>query len=687
MQGRPEEERGTRRADLSECRHPTGILEEWLAPIRYVTLHHTPSYLYCEPRLISERLPGVNTGFGGNADTRTEDHTGLQRALMQLTQSAVLTTEDIGTHGSCHEYLETHAMPSAWTRGAMLLRANANIRGHSAISKGVLETLLELLNRDIIPVVPLRGSISASGDLMPLSYIAGALQGSPDVFVRIGGRSGRPTVISAYHALKEASITPIVLAPKEELSLINGTAVAAAVASLSLYEANQLAAIAQVLTALTSEALHANVGWAHPFIAAIRPHEGQIETAQNLRTCWIGSKLVYGLQKTKDGPQGGLAQERYALRSSPQWLAPVLEDLQSAQRQLTVELNSTSDNPVVNIHDNDVHCGANFQATSVTAATEKVRLSLQLIGKMLFAQTTELINHNMSHGLPPNLAADDPSLSFCLKGIDINMAAYTSELGWLANPVSSHVQSAEMHNQAINSLGLLSARQTFNAVECLSLIVASALYASCQGVDLRVLHRTFIAAARAPSKTLIDHAMAEMSITDYNFDGLWDAFEESWYKHSDKDARVRCDKASEVLIGAEFLRSDPLSTTAFAQIDLARKQWSTLLEQSYTAHRDTFFQKPTTEEYLGQGTKIIYRFVRGRLGVPLHRGLVEHPVADDPGANMIDGRPKRTIGSWVSRIYEAVRDGSLFEEIATVFGALLEESGRGETAEGSNNGA
>ncbi|XP_014561721.1 hypothetical protein COCVIDRAFT_59611, partial [Bipolaris victoriae FI3] len=127
-----------------------------------------------------------------------------------------------------------------------------------------------------------------------------------------------------------------------------------------------------------------------------------------------------------------------------------------------------------------VHCGANFQAASVTAATEKVRLSLQSIGKMLFSQVSEMINHDLSNGLPPNLAADDPSVSFCLKGLDANTAAYTSELGFLANPVSNHVQSAEMHNQSINSLGLLSARQTFAAIECLSMIVANALYTACQ---------------------------------------------------------------------------------------------------------------------------------------------------------------------------------------------------------------
>ncbi|OIW34307.1 phenylalanine ammonia-lyase [Coniochaeta ligniaria NRRL 30616] len=622
-------------------------------------------------------LYGVNTGFGGSADTRTKDLLGLQRALMQHTQSAILTREDRSESASRHEYLEAHSMPSVWARATMLVRANANVRGHSAMTRGVLDTVLELLNRDIVPIIPLRGSISASGDLMPLSYVSGAIQGNPDVYVRVGGRKGTPRVMTAQEALRKASVQPIVLGPKEGLSLINGTAAAAAVASLGLFEANQLAVISQMLTALSSEALHANAEWAHPFIAAVRPHRGQIEAAQNIRTFLQGSKLVYGLELTKDRFKSGLAQERYPLRSSPQWLSPLLEDLASAEDQLTVELNSTSDNPVVNVADNDIHCGANFQAATVTSATEKIRLALQSIGKMLFAQTSEMINHNLSNGLPPNLAADDPSLSFCLKGIDVNTAAYTSELGFLANPVSNHVQSAEMHNQAINSLGLLSARQTLAAVECLSLIVANCLYTGCQAVDLRTLHMTFVADIREPSKRLLSSLLENEAASGAVFEVFWKLFEEAWYASSAYDANERCDKASEVLATAILARSQLTGHIAVAKVEAARLQFSTMLLEAYQSHRAAFFRRPTTAAYLGRGTKVAYMFVRDRLGVPMHQGLVEHPIADDPDGNVIDGRPKKTIGSWVSMIYEAVRDGSLGDEVC---GFLAAEAGGGSSS-------
>ena len=128
---------------------------------------------------------------------------------------------------------------------------------------------------------------------------------------------------------------------------------------------------------------------------------------------------------------------------------------------------------------------------SVTNAMEKTRLALHHIGKLLFAQCTELINPTMNRGLPPNLAATDPSHNYFAKGIDIHAAAYVGELGYLANPVSTHVQSAEMHNQAVNSLALISARATLNALEVLSLLTSSYLYALCQALDLRALQHEF----------------------------------------------------------------------------------------------------------------------------------------------------------------------------------------------------
>jgi phenylalanine ammonia-lyase len=154
------------------------------------------------------------------------------------------------------------------------------------------------------------------------------------------------------------------------------------------------------------------------------------------------------------------------LRTAPQFLGPQIEDILTALTTITQECNSSNycppisqfprlslllatDNPLIDSETGEIHHGGNFQAMAVTNAMERTRLSLHHIGKLLFAQSTELTNVVMNRGLPPSLAATDPSLNYHAKGIDIATAAYVAELGYLANPVSTHIQSAEMHNQAV----------------------------------------------------------------------------------------------------------------------------------------------------------------------------------------------------------------------------------------------
>ncbi|KAK7752200.1 hypothetical protein SLS62_005944, partial [Diatrype stigma] len=631
-----------------------------IAPVR---LTHTPH-------------EGVNTGFGGSADVRTRDLLGLQVSLIQHTQSAVIIGNDTGDDE--HEELRHHVMPRAWVKGAMVTRVNSNIRGHSAIKLSVGEAIVKLVENDCTPFIPLRGSISASGDLMPLSYMAGSIMGNPDIKVQVG--KGRERVIlPADKALQKLGMEPTVLGAKEGLSLINGTAPSAAVASLAIHDANNLAVTCQLLTAMTAEGLAANVEWAHPFISDVRPHPGQIEAATNIRSFLAGSHLVTGSgRRAKDRFRTGIVQERYALRTSPQWLAPVLEDLALAQRQVEAELNASTDNPLVDVAGEDVYSGGNFQAASVTAAVEKARLSLQMLGKLLFSQTSELINPGYSNGLPPNLAADDPSLSFCLKGVDVNMAAYQAELAFLANPVSSHVQSAEMHNQSLNSLALVNGRYTMQAVELVSLMCAAALYTACQAVDLRVLHMTFLDVLRPTlSALLCDYRL--VAGEDSPLPSLvWKDVCKAWYDTPSLDAAERADRVASATVPTivEFIARDTSSSSSSSSNDngpaagggglAALKNIQTLKEEisktvldMYMQHRTAFFARQTTAQYLGHTTRRCYEFVRHTLGVPFNRGLVEQP---GPGGDAeLDGRPKKIIGSWVSMVYEAVRDGRLIE--------------------------
>jgi phenylalanine ammonia-lyase len=656
---------------------------------------------------------GVNTGYGGSADSRTDNHAALQLSLMQHTQSAVTTSGDRGDFSSDLQDLGSHAMPYSWVKASMLVRENQTMRGHSAIRVEVVETLNQLISKDLIPLVPLRGSISASGDLMPLSFIAGALQGCPDIFIRVKQEQGYE-LLPADQALKKANIKPIVLGPKEGLGLINGTAPSAALASLALYETHQLAVLSQYLTILACETLAGNLEWLNPFIADIRPHIGQKEAAANMRTFMAGSKLVSGIHSTgKDRFKVGLCQDRYATRTSQQWIGPQLEDLMLAHQQVTTELNSTTDNPLVDVSASDVHSGGNFQAASITSAMEKARLSLQMLGKMLFGQCTEMINPALNHGLPGNLAADDPSLSFTMKGIDTNMAAYMSELAYIANPVSSHVQSAEQHNQAVNSLAFISARYTMTAVDLVSLMSACFIYVGCQGVDLRVMHNTFLESFKSVIETVTSDVIGRF-LPQANLDALctelFGRIAAVWAETTSLDAHQRCEKAASACISilthhlsvhqshrvqdpngrveeaatkcpSRILDNKPQITPSIDTIETWRRRILVAMNEHYISHRTQFFEKQTTVEYLGQASQKIYSFVREELRVPFHTGLVEHPT---PGDDVLDGRPKKTIGSWVGIIYESLRDGRLYDKLMEALAQGLE--GVVENGDGPQHG-
>ncbi|KAF5234278.1 hypothetical protein FAUST_7738 [Fusarium austroamericanum] len=617
---------------------------------------------------------GVNTGFGGSADVRTDDWLENQIGVLQHTQSAIITSSDKNLGGNS-EREPSHVMPPEWVRGAILARANQNMRGQSSVRLEVLERLIKLLHHDISPLVPIRGTISASGDLMPMSYIAGAVTGNPDIFVQVGkGTSAK--VMPSDEALQQNGLSPSGLGPKEALGLINGTAPSVSLASLVLHESQQLALLAQVLTAFAAESMGGNVEWTAPFIHAVRPHPGQIEAAANIRSFLQGSEFVVGLENRKRTGDG-LWQDRYSTRTSPQWIGPYLEDLLLAQRQITVELNSTSDNPLVDATEKDrkvvgeVYSGGNFQAVAVTSAMDKTRLALQMIGRMLFSQVSEMINPCTNNGLEANLNVSDKE-NFTMKGIDVNMSAYMSELAALAHPVSSHVMSAEMHNQGINSLALLSARRTMEAADLAAHMCACHIYVSCQAVELRATHRLFL-------ETLHDKIKAKdgpFHVFRLNKSALKDlgekvlaVVEKAWYDHNAgcwKDRIVPTVDAAMAPV-TQYLTSEemdcPISSLAVFRGELHK---SIVQVASSIFYPNMAIHPVDVATKLGDGTAPLYAWVRSKLGVPTQCG-----IDDDPLYNAQKGLPtegKKTIGSWVSIVYESLKDDMMdvvMEGVAT----------------------
>ena len=382
--------------------------------------------------------------------------------------------------------LAATCMPESWARASMIIRLNSLSGGASGIRVDIADSLVNLLNKDVVPRIPVRGSISASGDLSALAWIGAVMQGKSSATACAGPRDvdGARRVTRADVALEEAGIAPISLHAKEGLAIVNGTAVSAGVAALAAHESLNLAALSQVLTAMSVEALRGSDESFEPFIAQVRPHPGQVDSARNIKAFLNGSQL---LNRHDSQNEATLRQDRYSIRTASQWIGPVLEDFCLAHDQLTIELNSVTDNPLIETATGRVFHGGNFQARAVTSAAEKLRQGLQSIGRMLFAQCTEMINPTTSWGLPPNLCSDDPNDSFLFKGLDVVVAGLTSELGFLANPVGSHVQTAEMGNQSLNSLALVSARYTLEAVDVLSQIASAHLLVLCQALDLRAI--------------------------------------------------------------------------------------------------------------------------------------------------------------------------------------------------------
>jgi len=642
---------------------------------------------------------GVNTGFGGSADTRTQDFERLQSAAIQHLNVGVLLQSDKGRRNPRHEndLLRSHALPTPIVKAAMLIRCNSLMRGHSGVRVSVIDSIMQLLAQDMTPIVPLRGSISASGDLSTLSYIAGAIEGNPDVFIKVaqGGRPGYPAekdILPASEVLPLAGLSPVRLHAKEGLGITNGTAPSCAAASIVMHQANQLALLTQLLTAMGTEAL---AGTAHnydPFISAIRPHTGQTEAAANILKFLSGSKL-----SPARGPDHvGLAQDRYALRTAPQWIGPQLEDLMLATRQVEIELNSTTDNPLIDVAAGRVHHGGNFQAAAITSAMEKTMTALQNLGRLLFAQSSEIINNMTNKGLPPNLSADEPSESFTFKGFDVNMAAYMAELAYLARPISTHVQVAEMTNQSVNSMALASARYALEAVEVLSLMAATYICTLCQALDLRCLQREFRVAAR---RGLVDAGLETLEATVGNTVGdkcealllEWaDGLIQRWDQLSHVDTRERSKTVARDSTGAlmECLEKIPGLTADVALLNGLREKAANRLQSTHDTLKARLFYESalaseTTSAFLSPASRVVYEFVRKELKVPLNRGVVDHPPlllrsAKEHTNGMSNGVKKddlrargRILGTMASEIYEALRSGELHDRIMT----FAEEAG------------
>ena len=412
---------------------------------------------------------GVTTGFGAMANTiiSPEDAGELQENLLWFRNTA-----------------SGERLPDADVRAAMLIRANTHLLGLSGLRLELVKRMQTFLNANVTPFVREYGSIGASGDLTPLACITGALIGLDKCFrVDFDGEE-----IDALTALKRLGLPPLTLRPKEGLAMINGTAVMSGVAANCVYDARTLLGLTMGAHALMIQALCGSNQSFHPFIHDHKPHPGQQWTAATMLALLSGSGLIRDELGGRDTrTKGELIQDRYSLRCLPQFMGPVIEGLEQAARQVTVEINSATDNPLIDSENSRDFHGGNFLGQYIGVAMDHLRYYLGLMAKHLDAQIALLAAPEFNNGLPPSLSGNpERKVNMGLKGLQINGNSIMPILTFLGNSlVDRFPVHAEQFNQNINSQGLGSANLARQSIAAFQQYMAVALMFGVQAVDLR----------------------------------------------------------------------------------------------------------------------------------------------------------------------------------------------------------
>ncbi len=398
---------------------------------------------------------GVNTGFGDSCTVSVPPHLVAELPL-HLTRY----------HGcGLGEYLDDEA-----TLAVLVCRLNSLAQGYSGVRWELLEQLAALIQQRILPFIPSEGSVGASGDLTPLSYVAAALIGERDV--RFAGQRRK-----AADVLAELNLAPLTLAPKEGLAIMNGTAVMTGLACLAWQRANYLTRLSCRLTALASVALRGNRGHFDPRLFAAKPHVGQNEAA-----AWI-----FGDLHAEDTEVIRL-QDRYSIRCAPHVIGVARDALTWMRRDIENELNSANDNPLIDGDAELVLHGGHFYGGHIAFAMDSLKTAVANLADLMDRQLALLVDSKYNHGLPQNLSGscgERASINHGFKAVQIGTSAWTAEALKLTMPASVFSRSTECHNQDKVSMGTIAARDCLRVLELTEQVAAALTMAAVQGVTLR----------------------------------------------------------------------------------------------------------------------------------------------------------------------------------------------------------
>lgn len=399
---------------------------------------------------------GVTTGFGASVGTRVPAELTAELALN------LVRFHGCGT-GRLLDPVESAAV--------LAVRLATLSRGYSGVREIVLERLCDLLNHKLLPAIPCEGSVGASGDLTPLSYVAAVLQGEREVLTVDGPRP-------AAEALTQAGLEPIRLQPKESLALMNGTSVMTALACLALDRAERLARLTALLTAGTSYAMRGNPAHFDARIFELKPHPGQIRAAE-----WIRADL----EGATSEPPANL-QDRYSLRCVPHVLGVLLDSLSWIGGFVEIEVNSVNDNPIFHAESGAVLHGGNFYGGHIGMAMDALKIAVASVADLLDRQLMALCDPAVNAGLPANLvcAAEQERVAHHgFKAATISASALAAEALKLTMPATSFSRSTELHNQDKVPMGTIAARDALRVLELTETVAAISTLAVIQAVELR----------------------------------------------------------------------------------------------------------------------------------------------------------------------------------------------------------
>jgi histidine ammonia-lyase len=408
-----------------------------------------------------EIIYGVTTGFGASCETT------IPAELAAKMAANLVRFHGCGT-GRILDDTEAAAV--------MVVRLASLAQGRSGVRPLLLDRICDLINRKILPRIPAEGSVGASGDLTPLSYIAALLVGEREA-------SCRGQIVAAAQALSEASLTPIELRPKESLALMNGTSVMTGLACIAYDRARRLSRWASALTAMASEVLRSNRGHFDPRLFLAKPHAGQLACAR-----WIADDIEYRQNGSK---HDGRIQDHYSIRCAPHVIGVLLDSFTFIRQFIETEINSSNDNPLIDPATGDVLHGGNFYGGHPCMAMDMLKIAVANIADLADRQMVLICNPHTNNGLPADLVdrrGTDQVSHHGFKAMQISTSALTAEALKMTMPASVFSRSTESHNQDKVSMGTIAARDALRIIELTETVLAILQLAVCQAVDLRSAH-------------------------------------------------------------------------------------------------------------------------------------------------------------------------------------------------------